>query len=191
MIDFSEAIEDCRLLDSGFDGANFTWAKNNLFERLDRSLLNESWSRLFDATRVTNLPRIASDHGPILVRCKLRNCHNGGRAFRFQNMWTRHEGFANLVREDWSQPTGAEGLLNLQLKLSRMKKVLNRWNKETFRNIHTNLRDMEGRIVEAQADFEAMPTPENRTLINKLIAEYILRLKMRKTFGNRKRPSDG
>ncbi|XP_042008918.1 uncharacterized protein LOC121757415 [Salvia splendens] len=106
MVDFAEAIEDCRLLDPGFDGADFTWAKNGLFERLDRILLSEAWSPLFDATRVSNLPRISSDHGPVLVRCKMRNDQNGGRAFRFQNMWTRHEGFIGLVHDEWSQPRG-------------------------------------------------------------------------------------
>ncbi|XP_042027203.1 uncharacterized protein LOC121774382 [Salvia splendens] len=131
MIDFAEAIEDCRLLDPGFDGADFTWAKNGLFERLDRILLSETWSRMFDATRVTNLPRISSDHGPILVRCKMRNNHIGGRAFRFQNMWIRHEGFTDLVHGDWTQPMRAAGLLNLQIKLSIIKKTLKRWNKET------------------------------------------------------------
>ncbi|XP_042009073.1 uncharacterized protein LOC121757623 [Salvia splendens] len=63
MVDFAEAIEDCRLLDPGFDGAEFTWAKNGLFERLDRVLVSEGWARAFEATGVTNLPRVASDHG--------------------------------------------------------------------------------------------------------------------------------
>ncbi|XP_042029335.1 uncharacterized protein LOC121776240 [Salvia splendens] len=71
MIDFAEAIEDCRLLDPGYDGSDFTWAKNGFFERLDRVLVNEQWARIFEAVRATNLPRVASDHGPVLVRCKL------------------------------------------------------------------------------------------------------------------------
>ncbi|XP_042043769.1 uncharacterized protein LOC121789349 [Salvia splendens] len=105
MVDFAEAIEDCRLMDPGYDGAEFTWAKNGLMERLDRVLISEMTPQLFDAIRVTNLPRIASDHGPLLVRCRLPNAHGGGRAFRFQNMWVRHEGFGELVQEDWMAPT--------------------------------------------------------------------------------------
>ncbi|XP_042019057.1 uncharacterized protein LOC121766893 [Salvia splendens] len=72
MLDFAEAIEDCRLVDVGFDGAPFTWAKNNLFERLDRVFINEQWMSVFEATRITNLPRVTSDHGPIPVRCKTK-----------------------------------------------------------------------------------------------------------------------
>ncbi|XP_042035126.1 uncharacterized protein LOC121781455 [Salvia splendens] len=77
MVDFAEAIEDCRLLDPGYDGSEFTWAKNGLMERLDRVLISETTSQMFDAIRVTNLPRIASDHGPLLVRSRLPNTHGG------------------------------------------------------------------------------------------------------------------
>ncbi|XP_042029874.1 uncharacterized protein LOC121776772 [Salvia splendens] len=130
MVDFAEAIEDCGLLDPGYDGSDFTWAKNGLMERLDRVLINEVASQRFEAIRVTNLPRIASDHGPLLVRCKMPNTPGGGKAFRFQNMWVRHEGFNELVREDWGTPTEAAGLLNLKLKLARIKRTLKRWNRE-------------------------------------------------------------
>ncbi|XP_042029868.1 uncharacterized protein LOC121776765 [Salvia splendens] len=79
MIDFAEAIEDCRLLDPGTDGAEFTWAKNGLFERLDRAFVSEAWSSTFEATRVTNLPRVSSDHGPILARCKMQDAKDYDR----------------------------------------------------------------------------------------------------------------
>ncbi|XP_042035115.1 uncharacterized protein LOC121781443 [Salvia splendens] len=186
MIDFAEAIEDCRLLDPGFDGAEFTWAKNGLFERLDRLLVNEAWSNAFEATRVTNLPRVSSDHGPILARCKMPRLPSGGSAFHFQNMWVRHEGFMQLVQNIWAQPTEASGLLNLQTKLARSKKALKAWNKEVFGNIHSNLKGMEERIAQAQADFEADPTPHNRSEINNSIAEYILLLRMEEDFWRQK-----
>ncbi|XP_042009081.1 uncharacterized protein LOC121757631 [Salvia splendens] len=116
MVNFAEAIEDCLLVDPGFDGAEFTWAKNGLFE----------------ATRVTNLPRIASDHGPVLARCKMSDIAIGGKGFRFQNMWIRHEGLLAIVKNAWEEPTGAGGLLNIQIKHSGVKRALKEWNKEVF-----------------------------------------------------------
>ncbi|XP_041999976.1 uncharacterized protein LOC121749471 [Salvia splendens] len=186
MVDFAEAIEDCRLLDRGYDGAEYTWAKNGLMERLDRVLISETTSQLFDAVRVTNLPRIASDHGPLLVRSRLPSNHEGGRAFRFQNMWVRHGGFNELVREDWMAPTDAEGLFNLKLKFARIKGALKRWNKEVFGNIHANLKNCEENIAEAQADFEGNASARNRMEVNKRIAEYILLLKMEEDFWKQK-----
>ncbi|XP_041999990.1 uncharacterized protein LOC121749486 [Salvia splendens] len=182
MIDFAEAIEDCRLLDPGFDGAEFTWAKNGLFERLDWLLVIEAWTNAFEATRVTNLPRVSSDHGLILARCSMPRPPSRGSAFRFQYMWVRHDGFLQLVQDIWAQTTGASGLLNLQTKLARSKKALKAGNKEVFGNIHANLQAMEEGIAQAQAYFEADPTPWNRTEINKNIAEYILLLRMEEDF---------
>ncbi|XP_041995763.1 uncharacterized protein LOC121745889 [Salvia splendens] len=167
MIDFVEVIEDCRLLDPGL-------------------LVNEAWTNAFEATRVTNLPRVSSDHGPILARCTMPRPPSRGSAFRFQNMWVRHDGFLQLVQDIWAQPTGASGLLNLQTKLARSKKALKAWNKEVFGNIHANLQAMEEGIAQAQANFEADPTPRNRTEINKNIAEYILLLRMEENFWRQK-----
>ncbi|XP_042038358.1 uncharacterized protein LOC121784259 [Salvia splendens] len=150
MVDFAEAIEDCRLLDPGFDGSDYTWAKNGLMERLDRVL------------NADNL--------------------GGGRAFRFQNMWVRHEGFADMVRVDWMAPTEATGLLNLKIKLARIKQTFKWWNKEVFGNIHTNLKACEENIAVAQSKFEEDPSARNRMEINKQIAEYVLLLKMEEDF---------
>ncbi|XP_042009091.1 uncharacterized protein LOC121757642 [Salvia splendens] len=182
MVDFVEAIEDCGLMDPGYDGSDFTWAKNGLMERLDRVLISETTAQTFEAIRVTNLPRIASYHGPLFVRCRPTNIFTGGKAFRFQNMWVRHEGFRDLVKEDWMAPTEAEGILNLKIKLARIKSTLKRWNKEVFGNIHSNLKTCEENIAEAQAEFEGDPSARNRTEVNKQIAEYILLLKMEEDF---------
>ncbi|XP_042059497.1 uncharacterized protein LOC121804005 [Salvia splendens] len=182
MVDFAEAIEDCRLMDPGIDGSEYTWAKNGLMERLDRVLVSETSSQLFDAIRVTNLPHIALDQGPILVRCRMPNNHEGGRAFRFQNMWVRHEGFAGVVQDDWMAPTEAPRLLNLKIKLARIKRKFKRWNKEVFENIHANLKTCEENIAVAQSEFEGNPSARNRAEVNKQIAEYILLLKMEEDF---------
>ncbi|XP_042005796.1 uncharacterized protein LOC121754520 [Salvia splendens] len=186
MVDFAEAIEDYRLLDPGFDGSDYSWAKNGLMERLDRVLVSEMSTQLFDAIRVTNLPRVASDHGPILVRCRIPNNLGDGRAFRFQNMWVRHEGFADLVRGDWMAPTEATGLLNLKNKLARIKQTFKWWSKEVIGNIHANLKACEENIAVAQSEFEGDPSARNRMEINKQIAEYVLLLKMEEDFWRKK-----
>ena len=164
MVDLAETIEDCRLIDPGFDGQRYTWAKNNLFERLDRMLVGESWASTFASTRVTHLPRICSDHGPLLMRCNLTDePRGGGNPFRFQNMWIRHPAFHQLVRDSWSQSTGASGILRLGIKIKRIKLILKKWNKDTFGNMFSNLQRMEENIANAQADYEDDPSGNNRT----------------------------
>ena len=89
MVDFANAISECQLLDLEADGAKFTWARGNILERLDRALIGEGWLDLFVVTRVTNIPRVMSDHGPLLIQCQLPGPPIRP-PFRFKNMWVRH-----------------------------------------------------------------------------------------------------
>ncbi|EOY03264.1 Uncharacterized protein TCM_018048 [Theobroma cacao] len=40
MEDFAVILLDCGLLDAGFEGNNFTWTNNHMFQRLDRVVYN-------------------------------------------------------------------------------------------------------------------------------------------------------
>lgn len=185
MLDFVEAINDCHLVDPGFDGSLFSWARGDLFERLDRVLINEGWSIGFAITRVTVLPRVVSDHGPLLVRC-LETETRMRAPFRFQNMCTRHHQFMEEVRKLWSEETEAHGMRNLHLKLNNVKKGLKRWNKEVFGNIFVRLRNAEARAAETQQMFEEVPSPANREQQNRCAAEYLLCLRMEEDFWRQK-----
>ncbi|XP_042059474.1 uncharacterized protein LOC121803977 [Salvia splendens] len=113
MLDFAEVISDCQLLDIGADGPKFTWARGDTFERLDRVFLGEGWANLFESTSVMNLPRLLSDHFPLLVeRC-------------------------------WKDDTGIRGMINVQIKLSRLKTSLRICNRVVFDNIFEGLKKVE------------------------------------------------
>lgn len=69
---FKSLLNNCNLLDFGFTGPKFTWTnlrKNSqlIMERLDRCLANPSWLNLFPSMIVMHLPRMHSDHCPILL----------------------------------------------------------------------------------------------------------------------------
>ncbi|XP_042030927.1 uncharacterized protein LOC121777663 [Salvia splendens] len=181
MLDFVEVIEDCQLLDPGFDSPEFSGARGDLRERLDRVLIGEGWSTAYEITRVTHLPRVSSDHGPLLIRCNVW-AQPTRPPFRFQNMWCRHPMFGVEVAKAWDSDTGFRGMRNLQLKLTRLKGMLKKWNKEVFGNIHNNLRRTEQNAVRDQTAFDADPSPSNRALKNKSSAEYILQVKMEEDF---------
>src|SRR5438067_8440368 len=138
MSDFVHWISACELLDVGFDGSPFTWERSGVRERLDRILFNEGWGHVFALVRVTHLPRLVSDHSPLLIRAKF-SATTRPSSFRFQSMWVRHPTFLDLVRQVWGQDTGAMGMRCLQIKLGRMKKALKSWNWHTFGNIFHRL----------------------------------------------------
>ena len=66
------------MLDLNFSGPRFTWSRRNLSKRLDRLVCNDGWLIKHANSSVMHLPKIDSDHRPILVK--------------FQNVDSRHEG---------------------------------------------------------------------------------------------------
>ena len=69
---FNNRINDCKLIDLGWRGSPFTLVGKRrggilVKERLDRALANDKWCTRFSNVMVSHLPRIMSDHHPILV----------------------------------------------------------------------------------------------------------------------------
>ncbi|KAL6551940.1 hypothetical protein OROGR_008094 [Orobanche gracilis] len=67
-------MEDCELLDMGAFGSKFTWFRRgsvagSVSKRLDQCLGDVRWRLLFPEAVVENLPRVHSDHCPMLLRC--------------------------------------------------------------------------------------------------------------------------
>ncbi|CAL2226101.1 unnamed protein product [Prunus armeniaca] len=67
-----EWIDRNQLIDLGFIGAQFTWCRKNendilTWEKLDRGLSNIDWRHNFPKAFVRHLPRVKSDHCPLLI----------------------------------------------------------------------------------------------------------------------------
>lgn len=65
-------VDCCGLIDMGYVGTPFTWMNMrsglaNIQERLDRAMCNQEWQDLFSDTVVKHLPRVKSDHVPLLI----------------------------------------------------------------------------------------------------------------------------
>lgn len=67
---FAEVIDQCSLMDLGYEGPQFPWTNkqhppNTIQERLDRFLANSEWKTLFNNAEVTNQDFYGSDHRTI------------------------------------------------------------------------------------------------------------------------------
>ncbi|KAL0449146.1 UNVERIFIED_CONTAM: putative mitochondrial protein [Sesamum latifolium] len=91
----------------------------------------------------------------------------GPSTFRFQNMWLRHPDFMEVVRLNWSFPAVGVGMAKLGVKLKRLKHKLKDWNKTVFGDIFTNLKVAEEAVVQAERNFDAMPTDDNLINMNR------------------------
>ncbi|KAK1316062.1 hypothetical protein QJS10_CPA05g01627 [Acorus calamus] len=119
MTRFSSWIDGEGLIDLPVGNQVFTWS--NLREepslaRLDRVLMDSEWKAKFPGCEVVPLPRVVSDHVPLLLK-------EGGAAhvpvcFCFEAWWLSVEGFSEVVMESWSADTGAlQGGQRLAFKL--------------------------------------------------------------------------
>ncbi|XP_028072632.1 uncharacterized protein LOC114274845 [Camellia sinensis] len=85
------------------------------------------------------LPRLLSDHCPLLIREDERDW--GPKPFRFINAWTLHPSFPSFLESIWKETSvnGGPGYSLLQ-KLKLLKLVLKKWNCDVFDNISSKLK---------------------------------------------------
>ena len=99
---FSDFISTLGLIDPLLEGGNITWSNNREVENrshLDRFLFSHDWEDSFPSITKRRLPRLLSDHFPIMLECgQLQKCN---RPFCFENMWFKAKGFMNHVRRWW------------------------------------------------------------------------------------------
>lgn len=73
---FLTMMDQMGFIDLGFRGDPFIWSnnqqgQNNILERLDRAIATSQWRTTNPHAVVTHLPRIVSDHAPILLHTKI------------------------------------------------------------------------------------------------------------------------
>ena len=72
-----------------------------MLSRIDRFLLSVEWEDHFQGVHQVPLPKITSNHFPILLR--VREVSRGRRPFKFENMWLEVDGFSDLVKSFWDE----------------------------------------------------------------------------------------
>lgn len=102
MADFNDFINEMGLVDLPLVGGDFTWFRNSdsrQFSRIDRFLVTIDCEELFNGSVQSCLPRVTSDHVPLLLESG--GCDRGKSPFRFKNMWLKEPGFVDWVRGKW------------------------------------------------------------------------------------------
>ena len=144
MLEFCNFISEQGLIDILLQGGFFTWS--NSCEgvskaRLDRFLFSADWEDKFTYVSQQRLPRLLSDHFPIVLEGG--SFQRGRRSFRFKNMWLKDEGFFERVRSWWDSYNilGALSFI-LANKLKLLKNDLKKWNVEVFGNVEDCVRKL-------------------------------------------------
>ncbi|XP_075103192.1 uncharacterized protein LOC142177960 [Nicotiana tabacum] len=183
-------MNTCDLFDLGFKGSIYTWwngraEEDCIFKRLDRCMANIEFQQMFPGIEVTHLPKIGSDHCPMLLKCDLETIVIK-KSFRFLNFWTKHPTFKDVVNANWNTDFEANPFTLFNHKLKKVKKGLSLWSKSTYGDIFKKISSLEEVFKVHEAQFEINPTRANRERLCKVQAELIKFLALEEQFWKQK-----
>lgn len=130
---FHNFINNTNLVDLSFSGPVFTWCNNQhgaarRWARLDRGLVNTIWMDKFPSYSLKHLPRIFSDHAPLLLTMSSHN-PNFYKVFHFENYWLDHIGCLEAVREAWSFSPNGNPMHIFSHLISRTRRNILSWKR--------------------------------------------------------------
>jgi exonuclease III len=88
---FNNTLDCLGVVELQLQDCLFTWSNMRsapTLARLDRAFVNNDHTSSFPSTTLTTLPRLASDHKPLLV--SMSTSIPKSRVFRFENAWLHH-----------------------------------------------------------------------------------------------------
>lgn len=158
--EFKNFIKDRGLIDMGFYGPAFTWsngavANTYIFERLDRAVCTPDWFFRFQDNGVLHLPRISSDHAPILVNTDRTRKKKRRHTNKFEYFWTEHPAFQDIVHEAWHSNTK-----ETTRKIIEVGEELYKWSRKPFGNIFRKGGELKAKLLKIQMEAHSRDTRE-------------------------------
>ena len=100
---FYSWMRDCSMIDMGFLGSQFTWKRGTIQERLDRFVCNRDWKSNVQKDQVLHLPRIRSDHCPLMLNfMESGRCHTKKILFHLA-AWETHPDWTSFMDRQWDK----------------------------------------------------------------------------------------
>lgn len=122
------------------------------------------------------MPRVFSDHYPILLELIKPPPIGLEKPFRFHTMWLHHPQFLEIVKRAWNFET------NLPLAIKNFIAFAKQWNKNQFGNIFGRKKRVLARINGTQKALLNGPSQFLIQLEKELIAEYNLILQQEEEY---------
>ncbi|XP_074282464.1 uncharacterized protein LOC141606985 [Silene latifolia] len=159
---FRECVDYCGLHDLTGKGAFFTWNNKQSpsvrgFSRIDIFLINDDWMAKYPDAYVHFLPEGLFDHNPS-VCFRRQDREHIKPPFRYFNMWSMDEQFAEVVQATWA--TSIEGTMMYKLvqKLKLLKTPLKALNSNRYSDIEKSVGVAKMLLEDLQKQMHDNPT---------------------------------
>ncbi|KAM7277228.1 hypothetical protein ACFE04_019094 [Oxalis oulophora] len=148
MESFRMVLEDCGLKEIQTDGPWYTWKNNGkggneIFEKLDRVVVNDDWDLMFPNAAVSNLASSISDHLPVMLNSnKLLGWQARVKGFKFENFWADNDRCLEVVERCWkARCAWSENIRGVQA-------VLSDWSRNEYGSIPKSIRHKQSLLKE-------------------------------------------
>ncbi|XP_020678836.1 uncharacterized protein LOC110096995 [Dendrobium catenatum] len=141
---FSQGVQDLRNFISSFDlhEVKFigpTWCNNKIggariMERLDRCILNSIALQTIQNPVIKHLPRLASDHCPILLNL-INPAYRKNSKIRYEEVWSSYAAATGIVNSSWNKNMNGDPVNALNKKFKRVLKALYYWSKSKHQDL--------------------------------------------------------
>ncbi|KAL0928612.1 hypothetical protein M5K25_000516 [Dendrobium thyrsiflorum] len=173
--------------DIGSIGPKFTWCNNkeglaHISERLDRVCLNSKALCCITFAVVKHMPRVASDHCPLIINLFNFKLYNH-KSIRFENIWCSYEASRGVVMKAWRKKDFGSAADILQRKVRESLRRLLLWSKNKLRELNKSKGDLLNEISGLQEEESVVGlNPNKLLLLRKKVHELnitLIRLSMR------------
>ncbi|XP_059625377.1 uncharacterized protein LOC132268563 [Cornus florida] len=180
MTDFNDCLQETELEDLKFSGILYSWSNKSMgnaciAKKLDRALVNLTWTETFPLSECTFLPPNISDYSPILVNLDLATPRRQV-PFRFFNAWFTHPIFHSTVHKVWSKFIKGTAMFQVVQKLNLLKQELRSKCKKEISEIDSKLQAVRMELNACQRDLENTPDDHSLRELEKILTNELLRL---------------
>ena len=150
MDEFNCCCYTAELEDLNFRGHWFTWSNKcpskPLSRKLDRVLINNSWTNQFPNVDAEFISPGVSDHSPAIVRMGLP-LPRLWKPFKFFNFLTEHADFESAVVRAWDTPFDGSPLYKICSKLKCVKEGLKQLNCKSYSDLNSRVNSARQRLL--------------------------------------------
>ena len=174
-------MDKCGLMNLGFQGPRFTWTNKSpawngpIQERLDRGLGNAEWKLLFPTAEIHHLPRVKSNHCPIMLLtdpCERKP----PKPFRFEQMWLTDPSFPSVVEQGQKAsggvPSASSLLSRFPRRLEFLTAQLRTQNRSHFGNLFQRKNRLLAQLRGLRVALTTKPSPFLYSLEHQLTLDY-------------------